>query len=268
MRDERLLWIVAILVVTGGAVALWYFRAQPEPAPSRPALGPTPVEEPAEEAPGRPLHPLPEDGDDGEPVRDLRPLPALDESDEYFRLELEDLFGAGIGDALVASGLIERVVATVDNLPRERVAERIRPLASLEEPFAVAEGADGESLTLDERTHRRYDALIERFMNADLDAAVELYRRYYPLFQKAYVVQGYPEGYFNDRLVEVIDHLLATPEVEPPIPLERPHVLYEFANPELENLSGGQKLMLRLGPDNAARVKQRLRALRARIVES
>ena len=38
-----------------------------------------------------------------------------------------------------------------------------------------------------------------------------MYKQYYPLFQQAYVDLGYPEGYFNDRLVEVIDHLLATP---------------------------------------------------------
>jgi hypothetical protein len=82
------------------------------------------------------------------------------------------------------------------------------------------------------------------------------------LFQDAYVALGYPDGYFNDRLVEVIDHLLETPEVNDPIELVRPHVLYEYSDPNLEALSSGQKLLLRMGSDNAARIKGTLRELR------
>ena len=47
--------------------------------------------------------------------------------------------------------------------------------------------------------------------------AVALYARLYPLFQQAYEELGYPGRYFNDRLVEVIDDLLATPEPTGPV---------------------------------------------------
>jgi hypothetical protein len=94
----------------------------------------------------------------------------------------------------------------------------------------------------------------------------ELYRRFYPLFQKAYVDLGYPDGYFNDRVIEVIDHLLATPEIEGPVKLVRPHVLYQYADPELEQLSPGQKLLLRMGNEHSATVKEKLREFRGRIV--
>lgn len=267
MRDEKTVWLIALLVVAAGAAALWYYRAGPTRVTPAPETPPPVAEQPAEPEPAGPRHPLP-DGVDGEPKPELRPLPALDESDEYFKLELENLLGSGIGDALVPQRLVERLVATVDNLPRDRVSERIRPLHGLGEPFAVEEAQGDDAYILDEQSYRRYDGLVARFMAADLEAAVELYRRYYPLFQKAYVAQGYPDGYFNDRLVEVIDHLLATPDVEEPIRLERPHVLYEFADPELEALSGGQKLMLRLGPENRERVKARLKELRAMIVDT
>ncbi|MCH8059896.1 MAG: DUF3014 domain-containing protein, partial [Proteobacteria bacterium] len=53
--------------------------------------------------------------------------------------------------------------------------------------------------------------------------------------------------------------------VEAPIRLVRPHVLYEFSDPELEALSSGQKLLLRMGRDHAAQVQQTLRQIRARI---
>ena len=79
---------------------------------------------------------------------------------------------------------------------------------------------------------------------------------------------GYPDGYFNDRLVEVIDHLLATPEIEDPVRVVRPHVLYEYEDPALESLSAGQKLLLRTGPDHAVVVKQFLEEMRERITRA
>ena len=94
---------------------------------------------------------------------------------------------------------------------------------------------------------------------------IDLYRRYYPLFQKAYVDLGYPRGFFDDRLVEAIDDMLATPVVEEPVILIRPHVLYEFEDPDLESRSSGQKLMLRMGSDNAALIKEKLRQVREMI---
>ena len=106
---------------------------------------------------------------------------------------------------------------------------------------------------------------------------VRLYARLYPLFQAEYVELGYPDGYFNDRLVQVLDHLLATPEpagplavqltpVEGEVPSLQPWVRYEFADPALEAASAGQKIMLRVGAVNERRLKAQLRALRAELV--
>jgi hypothetical protein len=41
--------------------------------------------------------------------------------------------------------------------------------------------------------------------------------------------------------------------------------MYQFADPALESRSAGQKFMIRIGPDNAASIKAKLRALRERI---
>ena len=76
---------------------------------------------------------------------------------------------------------------------------------------------------------------------------------------------GNPDGYFNDRVVEVIDHLLSAPEAPATIALAQPNVLYEFADPALEAESAGRKLLLRMGPGNAARVKAKLREIRNRV---
>jgi len=96
----------------------------------------------------------------------------------------------------------------------------------------------------------------------DTRKLVVQYIRFYPLFQEAYEELGYPDRYFNDRFIQVIDHLLKAPEVEGPIKLIRPKVFWLFANPELESLSTGQKILVRIGHENAGRVKAKLRQLR------
>ena len=48
--------------------------------------------------------------------------------------------------------------------------------------------------------------------------------------------------------------------------LVRPRVQYEFASPDLETRSAGQKMMLRIGPEYAARVKAKLLLVRREIL--
>ncbi|MCC2673139.1 MAG: hypothetical protein K0R58_86, partial [Ramlibacter sp.] len=57
-------------------------------------------------------------------------------------------------------------------------------------------------------------------------------------------------------------------EVKGPIPSTRPWVRYEFADPQLEALSAGQKVLVRVGPENARPLKQKLRALRQQLVQA
>jgi len=95
-----------------------------------------------------------------------------------------------------------------------------------------------------------------------------VYAGLYPLFQEAYHQLGYPSGYFNDRLVETLDDLLAAPEIHGPVKLVRPRILYQYADPDLEARSAGQKLMMRLGLDNELAVKARLAQIRAQLARS
>src|SRR4029453_11559109 len=112
----------------------------------------------------------------------------------------------------------------------------------------------------------RYAPYLRTLQALDTPPLVAFYVRNYPAFQRAYRDLGYPNGYFNDRLVDVIDHLLATPEVADPATLLQPRVLYEYANPDLEGRSAGQKALLRMGPENARHVKAKLKEIRAALV--
>ena len=142
-------------------------------------------------------------------------------------------------------------------------------------------GVTGQSMgaastTISAANSQRYTPLVRFIESVDTGKAVALYVSAYPLFQQAYEELGYPRRYFNDRLVTVIDHLLATPtasdglgvnltEVKGPIAATRPWVRYEFSDATLESLSSGQKMMLRAGPDNQARLKIKLQEIRRQI---
>ena len=123
------------------------------------------------------------------------------------------------------------------------------------------------SLAIAPENAKRYTAYLKLAQATDVGALVALYRRYYPLFQQAYVDLGYPQGYFNDRLVAALDDLLATPEPTTPLRLAQPKVRYEYADPDLERRSAGQRIMLRIGVDNARIVKTKLRAIRTAVTQ-
>ena len=264
--DVRLL--ILIVLGAGLAAALWYFWDDIRPPADEVIImqpSPAAAGQPGPREPIHPITPLRSSGlSDGE----LVPLPPLDESDSYFLLALTDIFGADVGRMLVNESLVDKFVATVDNLTRSHVSEKIRPVGRLSGTFASDATGNNRLFTLSSDNYQRYDLLVNLVARADLEVVAEMYRRFYPLFQESYVRLGYPNGYFNDRVVEVIDHLLVTPEPAEPVKLVRPHVLYEFAEPEFEALSSGQKLLLRMGSKHRARIKQVLRDLRVLVTQS
>lgn len=264
MDETETKWLILLLLAVVAAGTLWYFRDAINPPPVEPVVAqPEPVESRLPREPLHPVEPLILTPGEGE----LVPLPPLDESDSYFALALIDIFGRDLEALLGDEGLIDKSVASVDNLTRSHVAEKIRPIGRISGTFvAAAAGANGPYY-LSPDNYGRYDALVNMLTSADLDELAATYRRFYPLVQEAYVRLGYPDAYFNDRAVTVIDHLLATPTPEEPIQLVRPHVLYEFADPELEALSSGQKLLIRMGADHAARLKTVLEELKVRVAQ-
>jgi hypothetical protein len=68
-------------------------------------------------------------------------------------------------------------------------------------------------------------------------------------------------------MIRAIDKALAAPEANGDLLLVRPKVYYEFSDPVLEALPQVHKLMLRMGPDNEARLKASLKNIRVRLVQ-
>jgi hypothetical protein len=252
------IWGSAAIVAAIAIGAFVYYRYYAHPAAPPQAAAPAA----AAPQPAQPAiqHPVPDAGSDA------KPLPALNDSDAEVRDSLVGLFGPKPMEALLnPENIVRHVVATIDNLPRNKVAVELRPVKPTPGETIVA--SQGEVTTLSASNYERYTPFIKVIQAADPRTAAAVYFRLYPLFQQAYEDLGYPGMYFNDRLVQVIDDLLQSPDVQGPIRLIQPKVFYEYADPSLEKLSAGQKLMLRMGSANAAVVKGKLRELRAEIVQ-
>ena len=259
--NENVKYAAGAVLVVGlsvGAV-LWRSRSHQVPPLEEEPVAAAPVA-PAEP----PAPPVPEEPAIKHPVAEPEQkaaLPPLNESNQPLQLALTDLIGKESVERFVYSkDLARQVVATIDNLTTEKVAERLRPVRPAPGTFAV--NGPEEAPVLDPANYARYQPMVQVLSSLDTQRLVEGYVRYYPLFQEAYENLGHPPEYFNDRVIEVIDHLLATPELKEPIALAQPNVLYVFADPAIESRSAGQKLLIRMGSDNAAKVKAKLRELR------
>jgi hypothetical protein len=273
-KRTRKSWIFVLLILLAAVIAYFLFGGDetPEPTPVaniEPASLPE-TSQPTQTAP--PAEPVPEPEREPEPPQAINPieplspelpLPELSASDEPFRLALGEVAGRPGLTQVLSEELIYHIVATVDNLPRKYLPASIVPLRRAEGVFIV-DGKD-DSLAIGAGNAKRYSLYTAAAKTIDSARLVELYRRYYPLFQRAYQELGYPQAHFNDRLVVAIDDLLAAPEPPTPIRLTQPKILYEYADPRLENRSAGQRIMIRIGRENAAVLKNKLVDIRARI---
>jgi hypothetical protein len=261
-KIPKAVWYVVPVVVIGAGLGGWLYYKKTRTTPPPPPAKTLPLPAPAGETGPPPVaNPIPGDSDAAQPA-----LPALDDSDTPLHDALVKLRDAKTVDQfLVPENLVRNIVVTVDNLPRTKTAVERRPIKPT--PGSALVVASGEDITLSEENYARYAPFVKLVQSTDAKQLSTLYFHYYPLFQEAYENLGYPDKYFNDRLVEVIDHLLATPAPKGPVRLTQPRVFYEYADPKLEALSAGQKTLLRMGAENADQLKRKMREFRALIAK-
>jgi hypothetical protein len=261
-------WVIAAIALLVIAGAAYFLVQRARQADTKPASSVAPAASspaPASTAPAI-AHPIAQ-ADSGPAPASTAPLPALADSDANVADSLIALAkGGDIGAWLVRQSIIPRIVATVDALPHSDMGRFILPVKPAKGSLQM-EQANGQSV-IGAANAARYAPYMQAMAGVDSQALVDWYVHYYPLFQQAYVELGYPRAYFNDRLIAVIDHLLAAPEPTQPLIVAPYKQAYAFADPVLQGLSVGQKAMVRIGPANEAAVKAKLRDVRARLVGS
>ena len=262
------LWLPALVigVVIAAAAAYYVLQSRGDLAFDLPSPTPPGAAAPVAAQPAPP--PAPEPAIRHPIDTALQPpapsLPTLDNSDSMMRDSVAGLIGRkAFNESVIPAQLVRRIVATVDNLPRPTAAQRMMPLQPVRGSFAAA---PGDTPSIDARNFVRYTPYVRVLESVDARAMVHKYVRAYPLFQRAYEELGYPGKYFNDRLLQAIDDMLAAPELDGPIALVQPKVVWQFADPDLEGRSAGQKMLMRMGKDNERRVKAKLREIRRELV--
>ena len=179
--------------------------------------------------------------------------------------------------------LARRFVASVDGLGNKPAPNELWLLKPAPGDIKLASSVKQPPTQLIKRANsQRYTRFVQWVTHTDNAKLLALYRRMYPLLQQTYVDLGHPNTYFNDRVIAVIDLMLATPDAKPPLRVQ-PAIAdrlptrtsttgpqpprYEFSDPALESLTTGQKLLLRVGKQNAALLKLKLKALRVGLVK-
>lgn len=266
---RRALLIVILVAIAAGAAYWWWngwYPAGVTTMPEAPASAPAAPASAATVVPVEPAiqYPVP------------APTTATPLESPGIAAALGDLLGRkAVSTFLQIDDFPHRFVATVDNLGRSDAPASLWPINPTPGRFTVQAHNGNTIISTDNGL--RYTALMLLAESVDTHKAVDLYIRMYPLLQRAYQDLGYPKAYFNDRLIEVINLLLASPnpgypvnvqltEVKGPQPSLQPWVRYEFADPALESLTAGQKIMVRVGPVNERRLKARLGALRKELL--
>jgi hypothetical protein len=269
------------IILLGGALvggAFYVGKRWSHPAP----VAPTPIAKPAAAEPGAPApvetragkpavaHPIPaNDGVHHE-------LPSLDQSDAYCGRVLRELIGRkDVASFLNLDGFARRFVATVNNLASDNASTALWPVR--ETPRRFETEARDDRRVISSRNAARYTPFVAFVEGVDSHKALAAYVAMYPLLQRAYEDLGEPTPYFNDRVVAVIDDLLATPDVGAPLPVKHIEAdgaspsataarLYVYDDASLERRTAGQKILLRVGHDHAKRLKAKLAEIRALLV--
>lgn len=248
--DRRMLLATAVIFLLGAAFATYVFWQYNHPKPEIVLV----------KNPPAPL-PLPPPAPPTTQVTEMPavqpPLPQLEKSDSFM---LDALVGLVRNQSLMklfhSDLIIHNIVVTIVNLPQQRVPVKVMPFKPPSGRFLTA-GSEGH-LTISPKNASRYMPYVKLAEAVDAQKLVALYVRLYPLFQQTYEELGYPNDNFNDQLNETLDDLLDTPDIKGPIKLVQPKYFYLYADPDMEALSIGQKIMLRLGSKNVKIIRNKL----------
>lgn len=271
MNKTSLAAAAAVLLTALGLGGLywWQHRARaPQPVAEAPAAPEAASEPAAAPAPPAIRHPV------DTALAASAAAPTGGDVNSQWRHGLAELLGqTAVLRFLQTDDFPRRIVVTIDNLGRPHAAPRLWPVNQTPGRFKVS--GDGELTSIAADNSARYAPLVTLIGSVDARRAAGLYALMYPQLQQAYEELGYPGHYLNDRVVEVIDVLLATPEPAPGAPLlqltevkgsvpsTQPWLRYEFADPALQSLASGQKILLRVGPLHRRTLKAKLGELRA-----
>ena len=191
-------------------------------------------------------------------------LPPLDDSDDFIRTQVDvclaALFPDGSPDG--TADILRRAAGVVENAARGELSRG---------RFALIEAPAGEFRTetrgdrhyIDNATFRRYDAVVDALTCMPPERIASLTRLFRPLLAQAMRELGLPEADVDAMVDGALAAILAVQFPALPVEVVREDALIRYADAEIEAASGLTKQLLRLGPDNLARLQRHAGKVRA-----
>jgi hypothetical protein len=209
-------------------------------------------------------------GEESDAVQTLEPVI---EQEEDFTLDMSDtavkaavvevIRSPQITKLLVNEALLQKFVINVNNLANQEITIKDNLLTPPEREFGTYNQAD--KTWIDRSSFQRYTPYIDAVESVDTEELLRLYESYRPTLTEKFAEISQPGEQLDDTVIRAINELLDTPQVPVPIEVVTESVMFKFADPKLEALSGPQKQMIRMGPDNMRRFKEVLRKLQSEL---
>lgn len=188
-------------------------------------------------------------------------LPSLDESDESVS---EALAGWPVEPEWLEQGdLLRRLAALIDNAALGEVPRKQLAFLLPGQGFSVV-SVDGE-LQMSERSFARFDAYLDLLEAYPTDKAATFLVLYAPLLDAALRELGRPDADSLALVRRSVANVTAVSIPEDGLALARTDKGYVFADPAIEAASELDKQLLRLGPDNLARLQRYAREVVAEL---
>lgn len=247
-RNRAGFWITVLALVAAASAAAYItffgLRSDRQRAPTSTAASVT-----------RPQRDLPLGGQP-----DAIVVPPLDETDPLVRRLVTALSEHPTIVALLATkDLIRTFTVVVLNLADGRAATT--RLAALRPAGSFQAIAAGRTEVIAPANYDRYTRVVDALASVDPTAAARVYATLKPRIDEAYHELGYPNQAFDDVFRRALLMVLETPTVTGAVQLRHKGIGYGYDAERLEQLSPIQKLLVRMGPTNAERVRQQVRAL-------
>ena len=197
-----------------------------------------------------------------EPVQEVVELPTLNASQPFVMEEIRTMeSGEQVSGYLTGDDLIRKFVVFADNVREGSLPQLDYPIRRLPQSMAVRE-LDENLYEMQEVSYRRFTPLVDALAAINPAQGVALYETIKPLLADAYAEIGYRNRDFNEVVIGAIDEVLEARTAQGPFQLIKPKVMYVYADAEIEAMSPVEKQLLRMGPENAEKLKATLRQYR------
>jgi hypothetical protein len=239
-------WISAALLIAAACAAA-YIAFVPRP---HPAVKPSATSTPTATQPPRSL------GGNADPIS----IPPLDASDAVVRRLVRALSDSPAVTAwLTTNDLVRNFTVVVTNIADG--ATPAKQLRVLRPPSAFRVVERDRDPYVDPRSYDRYAVIADAITALDPAGAARLYGTLKPRIEEANRELGSQDQTFDRTLERAIVAILQTPALDGPVRLRPKGIGYAYADQRLEDLSGAQKQLLRMGPRNVRVIRERLRQI-------